>query len=49
MITEDIEDDVDDIVDDMDPLRIDRLLDKHEIELDELLRRVKNELKARLA
>lgn len=44
----DIEDLVDEIVDDMDPLRIDRVLEQTELTLRELMARVENELKARL-
>jgi hypothetical protein len=44
----DIEDLVDEIVDDMDPLRIDRVLEQTELTLRELMTRVENELKARL-
>lgn len=44
----DLEDDIDAIVDDMNPDRIEGLIEDHEIKLADLMRRIENELRARL-
>lgn len=39
---------VEEIVDDMDPIRIDRVCDLHELRLEDLIAKIADELKARL-